>query len=448
MKKIARIIWLLSIVCLVLPMFFSGHSAAEGEREKVFVVPLEDDVERGLEAFLERSANKAREQGADHIIFEVDTPGGSVAAAKNIAQIFQAIEIPTTAFIKKDALSAGSYISMNADQIYMHPNATMGAAGVITADGNAADKKAQSDWITNMRSAAKSNDRDPLYAEAMANKEIDLPELRAGKGKFLTLGADEALEVGYAEGIVNTRSELLEELTLADAEVVETNLTLTEHIARFITNPVVVPILLSIASLGFVVELYSPGFGIPGIMGFLSLILFFYGHMVADLAGYEVIIFFLLGVVCIILEIFVPGGILGVVGVGAIVGSLFLSTDDMGHMTMSIAIALLVAIIASVLLFRFMGLERGFFKNIILSDSTSTEKGYISQKNRLELIGLKGTTLTPLRPSGTGEFDGERIDIVTEGGYIPLGAQVKVVKTEGTRVVVRELEKEENKGGN
>ncbi len=443
MKKIARLIWVLSIVCLVFPIFSSGHSAADGEGKKVFIVPLEDDVERGLEAFLERSANEARKQGADHIIFEVDTPGGSVEAAKNIAQAFQAIEIPTTAYIKKDALSAGSYISMNADQIYMDPNATMGAAGVITSDGNAADKKAQSAWITAMRSAAKSNDRDPIYAEAMANKEIDLPELRAGKGSFLTLGAEEAMQVGYAEGIVDSRQELLERMDLSDAETIETQLTLTEHIARFITNPVVVPILLSIASLGLVVELYSPGFGIPGIMGLSSLVLFFYGHMVADLAGYEVIILFLIGVICVVLEIFVPGGILGVIGVGAIIGSLFLSTDDMGHMTMSIAIALMVSIIASVLLFRFMGLERGFFKNIILSDSTSTEKGYISSKSRLELIGLEGTTLTPLRPSGTAVFDGERIDVVSEGGYISNEAQVKIVKAEGTRVVVRELDKEE-----
>lgn len=443
MKKIARLIWILSIVCLVLPMFFSAHTAAEGEGKKVYIVPLESEVERGLESFLERSANEAQKQGADHIIFEVDTPGGSVKAAKNIAQIFQAIEIPTTAYIIKDALSAGSYISMNADQIYMHPNATMGAAGVITSDGNAANQKAQSDWITNMRSAAKSNNRDPLYAEAMANKDIDLPELRAGKGKFLTLSAQEAMEVGYTEGIVNNREELLQTLNLSGAEIIKTEKTLTEHLAGFITNPVVVPILLSIASLGFVVELYSPGFGVPGIMGLLSLVLFFYGHMVADLAGYEAIMFFIIGLVCIVLELFVPGGILGVIGVGAIIGSLFLTTDDMGHMTMSIAIALMVSIIASVLLFRFMGLEKGFFKNIILNDSTSTEQGYVSSKNRLELIGLEGTTLTPLRPSGTGIFDGERIDVVTEGGYISLGARVKIVKTEGTRIVVRELDKEE-----
>lgn len=443
MRKFIRSIWILSLILLVFQMFASVNVDADQDKKKIYIVPLENEVERGLESFLERSIKKAEKANADHIIFEVNTPGGSVLAAGNIAQLFQNIKIPNTAFITKKALSAGSFISLNADQIYMHPNATMGAAGVITADGNAADKKAQSAWITDMRSAAETNGRDPLYAEAMANPEIDLKEYRAGKGKYLTLSAKEALEVGYAEGIVKDREELLSELNLSDAEIIKTNLTLSEHIARLITNPVVVPILLSIASLGFVVELYSPGFGIAGIMGLSALILFFYGHMVADLAGYETIIFFVIGLVCVALEFFVPGGILGVIGVGAIIGSLFLSTDDAGHMTMSIAIALMVSIIASVLLFRIMGLEKGFFKNIILSDSTSTEKGYVSSKNRLELIGLEGRAMTPLRPAGTGEFDGERIDIVTEGGFIESNRPVKIVKTEGSRVIVREINKEE-----
>lgn len=441
MKKISRTFLVLSLLLLMFQMFASVNMSAEGE--KVYFVPLKNEVERGLESFLERSIKLAEEQGADHIIFEINTPGGTVEAAGNIADIFQDIKIPNTAFIKNKALSAGSYIALNADQIYMHPNATMGAAGVITSDGNAASKKAQSAWIAAMRSAAKTNDRDPLYAEAMSNPDVDLSEYRAGKGKYLTLGANEALDVGYAEGIVKDREELLTALNLSNAEILETKPTLTEKIARLITNPVVVPILLSVASLGFVVELYSPGFGIPGIMGLSALILFFYGHMVADLAGYESIIFFGIGIVCVALEFFVPGGILGVIGVGAIIGSLFLTTNDIGHMTMSIAIALMVSIIASVVLFRFMGLEKGFFKNIILNDSTSTEKGYISSKNRLDLIGLEGRSITPLRPAGTGDFDGERIDIVTEGGFIANDRPVKVIKTEGSRVIVREIIEEE-----
>lgn len=208
--------------------------------------------------------------------------------------------------------------------------------------------------------------------------------------------------------------------------MVEQNPTLSENVARFLTDPVVIPILLSVASLGLVVELYSPGFGLPGTMGVTALVLFFYGHIVAGLAGYEAIILLVLGIGLIVAEFFLPGGIAGIAGVAAIVFSLMLSSADMGHMAMSIGIALLVTVIVSVILFKTMGLERGFFRHIILNDSTSSEQGYVSSVSRLDLIGLEGTAVTPLRPSGTAEFNGERLDVVTEGVFIGVNQKVKI----------------------
>ncbi|MFD1018802.1 NfeD family protein [Thalassobacillus hwangdonensis] len=445
MKRIFRLGFLAVLITVMTLSFFTNDDAslhADGGGKLVYIVPVEDNVERGMEAFLRRTIEEANEAGVDHIIFEIATPGGRVDAAGAIGELFQDLDIDNTAFITTQALSAGSYIALNADQIYMKPSATMGASGVITGDGNAANKKAQSAWKAAMRAAAESNDRDPLYAEAMADASIDLPEYAAPEGEFLTLGPSEAEEVGYAEGVVSDRTELLYELGLSDAEIVEQNPTAAENIARFLTDPVVVPILLSVASLGFIVELYSPGFGIPGTMGLVSLVLFFYGHIVAGLAGYEAIILLVLGIGLIIAEFFLPGGIAGIAGIVSIVSALMLSSYDMGHMTMSIGIALLVAIIASVILFKFIGLEKGLFRHIILKDSTSTDQGYVSSANRLELIGLEGETVTPLRPAGTAVFDEERLDVVTEGGFIPNGATVKVIKTEGSRIVVREIKKD------
>ncbi|SDK53518.1 membrane-bound serine protease (ClpP class) [Sediminibacillus albus] len=427
-------------VCLLTHLFhIPAVQAAEGEGKLVYIIPVEKEVERGLEAFLQRTTQEAAEENADHIVFEIDTPGGRVDAAGQIAEMLQNVEIPTTAFITNEALSAGSYIALNTDNIYMKPQATMGASGVINSDGTAADKKAQSAWIASMKSAATSKDRDPLYAEAMANPAIDLPEYGAPEGEFLTLGPTMAVEVGYAEAVVNHRTELLAKLGLQGAELVETETTLAEEIARFLTNPVVVPILLSLASIGLIVELYSPGFGIPGSIGLLSLVLFFYGHIVAGLAGYEAIILLVLGIIMIIVELFVPGGIIGLLGIGAVVGALFMSSADMGHMAMSIGIALIVSIIVSVILFKTIGLEKGFFKNIILKDATTTEQGYVSSINRLDLIGLEGKSLTMLRPSGTAVFNDERLDVVTEGAFVEKDSPVKIVKTEGSRIVVRQI---------
>ena len=321
----------------------------------------------------------------------------------------------------------------------MNPSATMGASGVITGDGNAADQKAQSAWIAAMKSAAESKGRAPKYAIAMADPKVDLPELGAPEGSFLTLTPADAVEVGYAEGIVQNRVELLHDLNLSGATIEETETTFAEEIARFVTNPLVIPILLSVASLGLIVELYSPGFGIPGTMGLIALLLFFYGHIIAGLAGMEAIVLLVLGILLIILEFFVPGGILGLIGAGAVIGSLFLAGYDIGHMTLSISIAFIVAIIAFIILFKWVGLERGIFKKIILRDRTTTELGYVSASDRPELIGQEGITVTPLRPSGTALFDEERIDVVSEGGFVEKDKHVMIVQVEGIKVVVREL---------
>src|SRR5690625_1229481 len=428
---------ILFLFLLIIPSFTKANQS--GENQLVYFIPIENEVERGLEAFLIRATDQAIEDGANHIVFEIDTPGGRVDSAGQIGKLLQGLEIPTTAYIVNQALSAGSYIALHSDTIYMRPNATMGASGVITGDGNAADKKAQSAWIAAMKSAAEANGRDPIYAEAMADDSIDLPELNAPKGEFLTLTPNNAMEVGYSEGIVNNRTELLGKLHLNGATIVEVETSIAEEVARFITSPIVIPILLSIASLGLIVELYSPGFGVPGTMGLIALVLFFYGHFIAGLAGMEAIILLLIGIVLIVTEFFVAGGILGILGVGAIIGSLFLAGYDMIHMSMSVSIAFIIAVVASIILFRRIGSNKGIFSKLILQDRTTTELGYVTVDDRQELIGKKGIAITPLRPAGTALFDQDRIDVVTEGDFIQSGEKVVIVYVESMKVVVRKM---------
>ncbi|MDC3413346.1 nodulation protein NfeD [Aquibacillus sp. 3ASR75-11] len=415
------------------------QAQSDGKGKLVYIIPIENTVERGLEAFLNRTTGEAVNAGADHIVFEINTPGGRVDSAENIAAMLQDLDIPTTSYIVSRALSAGSYIALNTDYIYMKPQATMGASGVINSDGTAANKKAQSAWTAAMKSAAESKGRDPLYAAAMADPSINLEQMNAPKGEFLTLGPTTAVEVGYAEAIVKDRTELLDVLGLSGAKVVEKETTLAEDVARFLTSPVVVPILLTIASIGFIIEFFSPGFGLPGSIGLLSLGLFFYGHFIAGLAGYEAIVLLVLGIGLIVAELFIPGGFVGIAGVGAIVASLFMSTNDAGNMAMSIGIAVLASILVSVILFKSMGMEKGFFRHFILKDATTTELGYVTSKDRQDLMGMEGIAATTLRPSGTGIINEERLDIVSEGNYIDKDARIKVVKTEGSRIVVRQV---------
>ncbi|WP_341299809.1 nodulation protein NfeD [Lysinibacillus sp. FSL H8-0500] len=439
MRK-GRILSYLLVIWMALLLAFPLTSAFASN--KVYHIPIHNEVERGLHAFLERAFKEAEENYAKAIILDIHTPGGFVNAAGEIAKLMDATEVHTIAYINKDAHSAGAFLALHADEIYMVPNGTIGAAAVIDSAGNAADLKANSAWLAQMQAAAETSGRDPKYALAMADSTYDLPKYRAGGENLLTLSASEALEVKYSEGTVHNFQELLEVTKLDGSDIVSIEPTFTEKLARFITNPIIVPILLSVASLGLVMELYSPGFGVPGTMGLSALGLFFFGHMVAGFAGYETLLLFIIGLALIIAEFFVPGGIVGILGGVFIVLSLILAGANMMQMVTAIFIALVIAMIGMVILMKFFGKKLHVLNKLVLMDATTTEEGYVSNVNRTELLGQVGKTLTPLRPSGTMVFGNERIDVVSEGGYIDAHKHVEIVKVEGSRIVVRPTEKE------
>lgn len=436
---IRKIVFVSLIALAVIISLTKPSVHSQSNNEVVYFIPIEQTVERGLEAFLKRALETAEAEGADHIVLEVDTPGGLVDAATNIANLLVNTETPITAYITVKALSAGAYIALNADQIVMAPGTTMGAAAVIDGSGNAAEDKMQSMWLATIESAAELQGRDPIYARAMADKDVDLPEYGAGAGKLLTFKTSGALKAGYAEAIASNRTELLMFLGMENAEVRELEVSFAEKVARIVTHPIIIPILLSIGSLGLVLELYSPGFGIPGIMGISALMLFFFGHLFAGFAGFEVLILFAAGIILIIVEIFFPGfGIFGVLGITAITGSMVLASYSTVNILLSILIALFITVIASVLFFKYFGYN-GPLKKMILTNATTSELGYISNETRQELVGKVGYALTMLRPSGTAIFEAERLDVVSEGEFIGQGKNIKIIATKGSRIIVREV---------
>ncbi|MBE1553710.1 NfeD family protein [Sporosarcina limicola] len=439
-KMIGRLLLIILFVSVAALPFAETETRASAN--KIYRVPMIDTIEKGLHAFLKRSFDEAENAGAEVIFLEINTPGGFIDAASDIAKLMDETsqKIKIIAYINDDALSAGAFLALHADKIYMSPRGRIGAAAAIVSSGNAAAEKATSAWIAAMKNAAESSGRKIIYAEAMANGETELPEYGLGKGELLTLTASEALKVRYSDGTVTSFKELLKETGYENAEVVSTTETISESIARFVTHPIVVPILLSVAGLGLVLELYSPGFGVPGSMGVTALVLFFYGHLVAGLAGYETIILFGIGVVLIIAEFFLPGGIAGVIGSLAIFGSIIMAGGNPMYMAISVLIAVAIVIIGMVIIMKFFGKKLHLLNKVVLMDTTDTESGYVSNVNRVELLGRMAKTSTPLRPSGAIELDKERIDVVSEGSYIDKGKSVMIVKVEGSRIVVRETE--------
>lgn len=415
-------------------------SAAKEEAGKTAVIYIDRTIETGLQRYLERSLKEAEAIGAETAVLVINTLGGSIEAAEGIGEAIRSSSLRTIAYVQGRAISAGSFIALNADEIYMHPAASIGSAAVVTLSGErVTDSKTVAAWSSAMRAAAEMNGRNPEIAEGMVDdsKAVELPEINRtfGAGQLISLTADEALAVGYAEGKANSLDELLAALGAESVEYIEP--TPAEQLARFLTNPAVATILLILGMAGILIELLVPGFGFPGIIGVASFTLYFLGNFVAGFAGMEHMALFIAGIVLLVLELFVPSfGILGGLGVLALLSGVVLAAYDTGDAWKSLGIAAAVSALIIGIVVKYFK-HRGVWNKFILSDALKTDEGYVSHDEREDLVGQVGRAVTPLRPSGTVLLGDERIDVVTEGEFLPAGTEVQVVRIEGIRIVVR-----------
>ncbi|MGA9174915.1 MAG: NfeD family protein [Thermoactinomyces sp.] len=212
------------------------------------------------------------------------------------------------------------------------------------------------------------------------------------------------------------------------------------EIAQFLTNPYVMGVILAIGMIGIAVELMSPGFGAPGVTGLVCFFLYFWAHFTMGTIGWGAPAMFVLGAVLLALELMLPTlGILGVIGFVMILASLVMAAANLWAGVTALVIGLALAGIILWMLIRFIGLKASW-NRIVLKAEQSNEKGYVSAKNRQDLLGKEGVAVTPLRPSGFARFGDRKEDVVSEGEIIPQGAKVKVIAVEGARVVVRKTE--------
>jgi membrane-bound serine protease (ClpP class) len=235
-------------------------------------------------------------------------------------------------------------------------------------------------------------------------------------------------------------SALLIALPVAAASSVE--VSIMDQTVKVLTHPVAVSILLSIAFLGILMEMFTPGLGVPGILGGLSLLLFYYAHWAAGSVGFDSLLLLIVGVMLLLIELFLSFGLAGFLGLLAILGSVLLAGEGIQSMAIAILIALIVASAGMVIIVKFFGKRLHLFKRIILTDATDTASGYVSAVNRPELVGQIAKTVTALRPSGTIRLGEERIDAVSDGRFVDSGKSVKIIKVEGSRIVVREIDQE------
>ncbi len=439
--------------------------AQETHAPIVYIIPIKKAIEPALLYVIRRGVDEAVRNNAQAIIFEMDTPGGAVSTTGEIIATITHTDIPSYTFVEHNAYSAGAIIALATPNIYMAPGSVIGAAtplmmsptGGVQEMPDAVQEKMTSAVAAMVRSAAEQGGHDKQLAEAMVRADMEYSvngTVISEKGRLLTLTNEEAAQlVGedqhplLSEGTVKDIDELLKTIGLENAEKRILEVTSAEKLARMIAA--IAPFLMMLGLGGLWMEIKTPGFGIFGIAGISCLLLFFFGHHIAGLAGMEDIILFALGVGLLAVEIFVIPGF-GVVGIGGLIIIFFSLVNAMvehlpGKMrpvsfspeafsgpfitvTLSFVGAVALVLIAG----KFLPRTRAF--NTLVLDTVLSEP-----EEEKELLGIEGVAHSDLRPGGTAYFAGRKIDVVTLGDYIRRETPVRIVEVHGNRIVVEDI---------
>ena len=457
------------LICVVVCCLAASPTAQGRDvihKGDVTVVPLRGEVAPSLLAFLRRAVKTAESNEASAIIFEMNTYGGRLDTAADIVNALNQTKIPTYTFINTNAGSAGALIAIATQHIFMAPVSAIGAAAPILPTGEdlpaTAKEKTISYWSALVRGSAIKNAHNPDVAEAFMNKD---KEVKIGdrvvhpKGAVLSLNAEEAIEringkPLFAEGIADSITDLTKKAGLK-GNIVKIEPTGFEQIAFWITA--LAPLLLLGGILGAYLEFKIPGVTWPGVISAICFALFFLGHYLAGLAGWEVVALFILGMVLVLIEIlfFAHSTIVfGVVGVFLILASLLWTMVDrypgqnlfptgkaLAVPLLNMFIAIVGSFIVIALLARYLP-RTSIYRRFALMDSNPPGPSLAGEPRHFVTAlaltpGTHGTAITVLRPSGKARFADRIVDVVTEGEFIGPQTPVTVIQTDGMRVVVK-----------
>lgn len=476
------------------------NAALAGEM-KVRLIKIQDTIEPTMAAYIQRLINRAVADGANLIIFEIDSPGGYMESMWELRYAITDLsekKIRTVAYIPEMALSAAAVISMACDEVYMRSSAQLGDAGPITIRKGQAFEHVEEKQLSPIRAMlaalAKEKNRPAALLEAMADRNLvvyearntkdgritymseneihksageweqGLPVKESGNGKFLTVPGDRAHELTLAEPPVEDFEQLKQRLGIpAETSLTPMQENWVDTLIFKLNSPQWTGTLFTIAMLCLFLELHLMS-GLLAIVSGLCFALFFWARYMGGTAGWLEVILFLGGLTCLAVEIFLlPGfGIFGISGGLMVLASLILASqtfgeawgrsDSMDHLTttvktLTISIAAVVAIAA--VINRYLPHIPLFNAIILHPPNTQADAAgpklrpgigaFDSESQHAELYGMTGVAQSVLRPAGKARIGDRLVDVISNGPYIQAGAEVEVVEVAGNRVVVREV---------
>jgi membrane-bound serine protease (ClpP class) len=457
-------------ICTILSILSNVLFAQEKTKERVvdiYQININSEINATSHIYLINGLNEAKAINADAVLLHLNTYGGTLVDADSMRSAILYNQIPVYVFIDNNAASAGALIAIACKKIYMRRGASIGAATVVEGGSDEAmPDKYQSYMRSIIRATAEvhgkktiinGNDtiyewvRDPKIAEAMVDEQVNIPNV-IDSGKVLTLTAQEAVKLGFCDGIAENIDEVITQyLGYKDYRLSEYKPTFLDNLKGFLMNPAFQAVLIMIIIAGIYFELQTPGIGFPSFAAVGAAILYFTPLYLDGLVQNWEIIIFLMGIVCIFLEIFVfPGfgisGILGIICIGtglvfAMLNNNYFSFEevrmpDISRALLTVLSGSLLSFVIILWLSTRIG-EKGIFRKVALT--TDLENAGSVNPETQGLIGKTGTAMTVLRPSGKIMIDNEMYDAVSNQNFIESGKNVKIVKFENMQLYVEEL---------
>ncbi len=460
----ARTLLALLVLAFLAPSVRAEGSLPSSVPGPVYVLPIQKEIQKGLVYIVRRGVKTAMENNASALVLDMDTPGGEGEAMKEIMGIIAKFQPAdrTFTYVNKEAFSAGAFISAATRHIWMAPGAIIGAASPVTL-GQEGPKELPAKFVSGyaavIRAAAEQNGHNPAVFDAMVNKQTGLKiegrEIVA-KGDILTLTTKEATQrVGrsnqplLADGVADSLETLIEKHVQPGAKIIRVEPTGFEEVGRFIVS--LSPLLMAAAFLLGYIEFKTPGFGIFGLLAAVCGLIFFFGHYIAGLSGYENLLLIGLGVALIATELFLlPGTFLpGVAGLALLLFGILntmvdryptdpvMPTLPQLHLpALNFTLGLFGGLISILLIARFLP-RSPFFRPFAL---TSTSPRFQPIAEDPAPRGARGEALTDLRPSGRAHFNHGIYDVLADGDFIPAGTPIQSVGREGTTTLVQRIE--------
>jgi membrane-bound serine protease (ClpP class) len=409
-------------------------AAQEGDAPTTTVpsIELDGEISPATAGWVAAALDDAVEAGAPLAIIRLDTPGGLDSSMRDIVQDILAAPMPVVVYVYPNGARAGSagvFITQAADVAAMAPETNIGAAAPITSTGGDIEgtlgRKVANDAAAYLRALAGEHGRNPELAERMVHEATNV-------------SAREALDAGLIDLIAGDQEELLTELdgfrvqgpkatTLETAgyEIEEKDTPLRYEVLQALVDPNIAFLLLLIGLIGITLEILSPGAIIPGVLGSVALVLGLIGTLQLPVAAAGLALL-VLAFVLIVAEAHLPtGGLLGVLGIAALVaGGLLLFDDGDGGEAVSPWVAVPVAVV----------LGGGL---IAVGQRVMTARRREVTTGQEELIGSTGRVRVALDPVGQVFVQGALWRARADGDErIEVGGAVRVEAIDGLTLIV------------